>query len=354
MQTVSREYTQQLEIAIFSFVFVSRRSFILAINRPDCFSLELYAIAPERDPKAETPRAVHVATYLFPRLQPGCTCTGSFQSLAKSYSTSLALKLPPSPCPLSPASSTLQVKRAYFGSPSAHAGSVLRVCTIIPMSLFMATEHRYFEAAKAWRWAGGQSVDLPSVYQWDEWGPDNTRAFSHSTDEILASHGSRLLLYKDRLLDFNVWSVARDLHHGQQEKVAQTTGSSALYRAAFKSLRRASRVIGIKQQPENQEDHSDASSFTRLIREPNLIPHDNIFTESIVTKLPYVEKPLQWNRPQHNPIYGGEVWVTSSSWNVRLFIQPGSRNVLLTGLRLTATNNHVRRRARLHTGRSVG
>lgn len=238
-------------------------------------------------------------------MRPRCTTTALVNPLVKSYCTSLAFKCSPVPWKLALSSCVLQVNREY----QADAQTSVWVTTVIHMSVFSDAERRYLDGIRR----EGRSpplANIPRVVRWEDWGPKNTRAFSDEAYAVLARYGSRLVVHGGRIIDFNIWGAQRDVL--QQERVAR--GSV--------HLKWFSRVLGLKQKPSSLPRNIEISPTARLVREPTVVSHSDLFFADIVTELPYVKTRALWDRRQHAPVYGGEVWVACARSDVRFDFLP--------------------------------
>jgi hypothetical protein len=190
-----------------------------------------------------------------------------------------------------------------------------RILHCIPMSVFISAANTFCLSNKP---------DQPLNMLWDSWGPNNTRCFIDNDAAMPGIYGYQVLLPNFTLLDFNPVSIRRDLHRAGI-KMTLTDTSPKLNLSKRKKSSRLLRSDKPAPAGENQEDVEIPEYNGRIIRRPTVIRREALFSQDIITTLPYRETKLDWTGPNPEHMFGGETWVACTR-DVRL---AGSRYITM-------------------------
>lgn len=130
-----------------------------------------------------------------------------------------------------------------------------------------------------------------------------SRCFIDYTWQILSAYGYRLLFPDMTVMDFNPLDIARHLQRAARTKPPMVP-SSPTKGPKWRHFRKESKSRAVE-----PEDVELSGSAGRIIRRPTTIPRGSMFTEDVVTMLPYRETRLAWDGAPPVFAYAGEVCV---------------------------------------------
>ncbi|KAJ3551988.1 hypothetical protein NM688_g4393 [Phlebia brevispora] len=316
-----------------TFMFSSDTSFLLAVKQEEFFSIEVYSIQEDATEKGDVMIPTHVATFQFPPVREGCSSVGTWAPFSKSYAGGHGHGA--QPFTQDTDSAVININRVYFAG-SLASDTIIYLSSYIPLSTFLSPlalhKHRGIEA-------------YPLFLPWREWGPIHTRCFdvtrtSRASQEVpRAACGTGFYDKVDyygshAIFDFNQREIARDLSTSCAKVHAGFKPEAPATHSAFRRLYRSMR-LGVK-------NTRKVPRFPgRIVSQPTVIPHGNIFTEDIISMLPYRETPVIWEGAEPFTVLGGDVWIGGFFIHDGLNFEPAL--ILLSQLRMqTGTTGWAR------------
>lgn len=255
------------------------------------FMTEVYVIAPKA---TAHPRRIQLAaTFDYPAARQSYVFAVGHSSfdLGRSRGGLMSRNAPPRPFfGRSSGAQLLFILRSYG------AVGLTRILHCVPMTVFTSAADTFSSL---------NQPAQPPVIPWESWGPHNTRCFIDNDNAVPGSHGYQILRPDFTMLNFNPIDIARDLHRVGAKTHTTSVQGLTRQKKPFRLLRSDKSAPTLE-----LLDNVDIPGCAgRIVREPTIIRREAMFSQDIVTTLPYRETKLYWTGMSPEYVFGGEMWV---------------------------------------------